>query len=237
MQRARSAHSASFLDAVADRFTALMMSRRTPLHPIEQATRGATSVARASSLQAQKLDDAAAPQDRCCAVLPSHGARIGVAVLSRWIAACRRAHALGELRNGPMTKIEIARVVHDRVEHLSLKEAADLVELVFETMKEILGRGEKVKIAGFGNLVLRDKRERRGRNPQTGEPMVVAARRVLTRSLRRLRGAHRGRRRARALRPPSRRQARKHGLMRDAAATSAADHVAPPAICAGSPPR
>jgi integration host factor subunit alpha len=103
-----------------------------------------------------------------------------VAALSRWIATCGRAYALGELREGSMTKIEIARAVHDRVENLSLKEAAELVELVFETMKEMLGRGEQVKIAGFGNLVLRDKRERRGRNPQTGAPIVVAARRVLT---------------------------------------------------------
>ena len=61
-----------------------------------------------------------------------------------------------------------------------MKEADELVELVFETMKEMLGRGENVRISGFGNFVLRNKRERPGRNPQTGEPLVLAARRVLT---------------------------------------------------------
>jgi integration host factor subunit alpha len=53
------------------------------------------------------------------------------------------------------------------------------VDLVFETMKETLGRGEKIKISGFGNFVLRDKRQRQGRNPQTGEPIVITERRVL----------------------------------------------------------
>ena len=77
-----------------------------------------------------------------------------------------------------MTKKEIARAVYT-VGGLSMKEADELVELVFETMKETLGRGEKIKISGFGNFVLRDKRQRTGRNPQTGEPLIVSARRVL----------------------------------------------------------
>jgi integration host factor subunit alpha len=47
-------------------------------------------------------------------------------------------------------------------------------------MKETLGRGEKIKISGFGNFVLRDKRQRPGRNPQTGEPIKISERRVLT---------------------------------------------------------
>jgi integration host factor subunit alpha len=46
-------------------------------------------------------------------------------------------------------------------------------------MKETLGRGEKIKISGFGNFVLRDKRQRQGRNPQTGDPIVITQRRVL----------------------------------------------------------
>jgi integration host factor subunit alpha len=46
-------------------------------------------------------------------------------------------------------------------------------------MKETLGRGEKIKISGFGNFVLRDKRQRQGRNPQTGDPIVITERRVL----------------------------------------------------------
>jgi integration host factor subunit alpha len=86
----------------------------------------------------------------------------------------------GERRDGSMTKAEIARAVQSRVQDLSLKEAAELVDLVFETMKEMLGRGEKIKVSGFGNWVLRDKDQRRGRNPQTGKTIVLAARRVLT---------------------------------------------------------
>ena len=79
-----------------------------------------------------------------------------------------------------MTKAEIVNAVYSKVGGFSKKEAADIVELVFETVKETLGRGEKIKISGFGNFVLRDKRQRRGRNPQTGEPLTITERRVLT---------------------------------------------------------
>src|SRR5512144_2661047 len=80
----------------------------------------------------------------------------------------------------PMTKADIVQAVYTRLGGFSKEESADLVDLVFETMKETLGRGEKIKISGFGNFVLRDKRERQGRNPQTGDPIVIDARRVLT---------------------------------------------------------
>jgi integration host factor subunit alpha len=79
-----------------------------------------------------------------------------------------------------MTKSEIVAAVYGKVGGFSKKEAADIVELVFETVKETLGRGEKIKISGFGNFVLRDKRQRRGRNPQTGKPLTITERRVLT---------------------------------------------------------
>lgn len=78
-----------------------------------------------------------------------------------------------------MTKTDIVLAVYERVGGFSKREAAELVDMVFETMKETLGRGEKVKISSFGNFVLRDKRERRGRNPQTGEPIIIGERRVL----------------------------------------------------------
>jgi integration host factor subunit alpha len=78
-----------------------------------------------------------------------------------------------------MTKADLARAVQRRVPGLNGKECAELVEQVFETMKEMLGRGERVKIAGFGTLGLRDKRARRGRNPLTGEDIVIVERRVL----------------------------------------------------------
>src|SRR6476659_2138542 len=79
-----------------------------------------------------------------------------------------------------MTKADIVQAVYTRLGGFSKKESADLVDLVFETMKETLGRGEKIKISGFGNFVLRDKRQRPGRNPQTGDPIKISERRVLT---------------------------------------------------------
>jgi integration host factor subunit alpha len=79
-----------------------------------------------------------------------------------------------------MTKADIVQTIYSRLGGFSKKEAADLVDLVFETIKETLGRGEKIKISGFGNFVLRDKRKRQGRNPQTGNPIVITERRVLS---------------------------------------------------------
>jgi integration host factor subunit alpha len=54
------------------------------------------------------------------------------------------------------------------------------VELVFTSLKDVLVKGDKVKISGFGNFVVREKNERVGRNPQTGEQIKISARRVLT---------------------------------------------------------
>ncbi|MBX3182193.1 MAG: integration host factor subunit alpha [Polyangiaceae bacterium] len=80
-----------------------------------------------------------------------------------------------------MTKADIVNAVYaDAGGGYSKKESADLVDDIFETMKEALARGEKIKISGFGNFVLRDKRERQGRNPQTGAPIVIHQRRVLS---------------------------------------------------------
>jgi len=79
-----------------------------------------------------------------------------------------------------MTKAEIVQALYSKVGGFSRKESAELVDLVFEMMKETLGRGEKIKVSGFGNFVLRDKRQRPGRNPQTGQPIRISERRVLT---------------------------------------------------------
>ena len=79
-----------------------------------------------------------------------------------------------------MTKAEIVDSVYERVGGFSKKEAAEVVEAVFDTMKEVLANGEKIKISGFGNFVVRNKKERVGRNPQTGAPIPISARRVLT---------------------------------------------------------
>lgn len=67
-----------------------------------------------------------------------------------------------------------------KVGGFSKKETADIVDLVFDMMKDTLGQGERIKISGFGNFDLRDKRQRPGRNPQTGESISIPARRVLT---------------------------------------------------------
>lgn len=79
-----------------------------------------------------------------------------------------------------MTKADIIEAIHTQVDGFSKKEAADLVEKVFEIMKETLSKGEKLKISGFGNFVVRAKKERLGRNPQTGSPITIAPRRVVT---------------------------------------------------------
>lgn len=78
------------------------------------------------------------------------------------------------------TKYELVQAVYGRLGGFSKKEAADLVDQIFDLMKETLGRGENIKISGFGNFVMRDKNERQGRNPQTGDPITISARRVLT---------------------------------------------------------
>lgn len=78
-----------------------------------------------------------------------------------------------------MTKADLIEAVYSKV-GISKKESADLVEMVFDTMKENLSKGEKIKISGFGNFLVREKRSRMGRNPQTGETMEISARRVLT---------------------------------------------------------
>lgn len=78
-----------------------------------------------------------------------------------------------------MTKADIIESVFEKAE-LSKYEAGKVVDLVFETMKETLVEGEKIKISGFGNFVVRSKHERKGRNPQTGEEITISSRRVLT---------------------------------------------------------
>lgn len=78
-----------------------------------------------------------------------------------------------------ITKADIVERVYKEA-GFSKKEAADLVDLVFKVIKDTLARGEKVKISGFGNFHLKDKEDRVGRNPQTGDAMMISSRRVLT---------------------------------------------------------
>jgi len=78
-----------------------------------------------------------------------------------------------------LTKAEIVDALYERL-GLSKKEAVDFVESVFEILKTELIKGEKIKISGFGNFTVRTKKPRKGRNPQTGEVLEIAGRRVLT---------------------------------------------------------
>ncbi|MCP4605446.1 MAG: integration host factor subunit alpha [Proteobacteria bacterium] len=78
-----------------------------------------------------------------------------------------------------MTKADIIEHVYDKVGGFSKKEAAEVVEVVFHLMKQKLAERQKIKISGFGNFIVRAKKERMGRNPQTGQPIVIQERCVL----------------------------------------------------------
>ncbi len=78
-----------------------------------------------------------------------------------------------------MTKADIFEKVQNEME-LTRREAAELVEAVFAIMKSTLESGENLKISGFGNFIVKQKADRRGRNPQTGEAITIEARRILT---------------------------------------------------------
>ncbi|MDR9389559.1 MAG: integration host factor subunit alpha [Wenzhouxiangella sp.] len=78
-----------------------------------------------------------------------------------------------------LTKAELASMLFDQV-GLNKREAKDFVDAWFETITRALESGEDVKLSGFGNFQLRDKNERPGRNPKTGEEIPISARRVVT---------------------------------------------------------
>ena len=79
-----------------------------------------------------------------------------------------------------MTKADIVEIVHGKLSGYSKAEATKVVELVFESLKEAVATQENVKISGFGNFAVHEKKARMGRNPQTKEPIEISARRVLT---------------------------------------------------------
>lgn len=78
-----------------------------------------------------------------------------------------------------LTKAELAELLFERV-GLNKREAKDMVETFFDEIRDALERGECVKLSGFGNFQLRDKPQRPGRNPKTGEEIPISARRVVT---------------------------------------------------------
>src|SRR5581483_6478668 len=78
-----------------------------------------------------------------------------------------------------LTKADLADLLFEKV-GLNKREAKDMVESFFEEVRLALERGEGVKLSGFGNFQLRDKPQRPGRNPKTGEEIPITARRVVT---------------------------------------------------------
>jgi len=78
-----------------------------------------------------------------------------------------------------LTKADLASALFDEV-GLNKREAKEFVDAFFETIRESLEKGEQVKLSGFGNFDLRDKNQRPGRNPKTGEEIPISARRVVT---------------------------------------------------------
>ena len=78
-----------------------------------------------------------------------------------------------------LTKADIVQAVSHKTNH-TLVQSASLVDALFEIIKETLESGEDVLVSGFGKWAIRAKRERRGRNPQSGEPLMLAPRKVVT---------------------------------------------------------
>ncbi|MFA5242321.1 MAG: integration host factor subunit alpha [Sulfuricella sp.] len=78
-----------------------------------------------------------------------------------------------------LTKAELADMLFEQV-GLNKREAKDMVESFFEEIRMALESGDGVKLSGFGNFELRDKPQRPGRNPKTGEEIPITARRVVT---------------------------------------------------------
>lgn len=78
-----------------------------------------------------------------------------------------------------MTKADIADSIFEKV-GLSKKEAQDIIEIIFDTLKQTFKEGESVKVSDFGTFHVRKKAARRGRNPKTGEDLEISPRKVIT---------------------------------------------------------
>ena len=101
------------------------------------------------------------------------------------LANLQRAMQVAQVRQAAekelptLTKAELAELLFEQV-GLNKREAKDMVETFFDEIRNALERGESVKLSGFGNFQLRDKPQRPGRNPKTGEEIPITARRVVT---------------------------------------------------------
>ena len=90
-----------------------------------------------------------------------------------------RARSQAEKDLPTLTKAELAELLFEQV-GLNKREAKDMVETFFDEIRNALEGGDPVKLSGFGNFQLRDKPQRPGRNPKTGEEIPITARRVVT---------------------------------------------------------
>ena len=87
--------------------------------------------------------------------------------------------ALESIESPALTKAALADLLYDNI-GLNKREAKDMVDALFDIVTERLVSGDDVKITGFGNFQIRSKSSRPGRNPRTGEPVAIEARRVVT---------------------------------------------------------
>jgi integration host factor subunit alpha len=78
-----------------------------------------------------------------------------------------------------MTKADLVERIQANTS-FTKKDSAEMLESVFSIIKNTLEAGEKIKIAGFGNFEVKQKKDRKGRNPQTGESITIEARKVLS---------------------------------------------------------
>ena len=87
--------------------------------------------------------------------------------------------ALESMESPALTNAALADLLYDNI-GLNKREAKDMVDALFDIVTERLVSGDDVKITGFGNFQIRSKSSRPGRNPRTGEPVAIEARRVVT---------------------------------------------------------
>src|SRR3989442_10775615 len=96
-----------------------------------------------------------------------------------WRTCVRTLTQEFENKEMALTKAEMAEALFNQL-GLNKREARELVDLFFEEVRAALSGGEQVKLSGFGNFDLRDKNQRPGRNPKTGQEIPISARRVVT---------------------------------------------------------
>jgi integration host factor beta subunit len=78
----------------------------------------------------------------------------------------------------PMTKSELVTLVAQRLPYMTLKDAEIIVDTIFDSMADALAQGEGIEIRGFGSLKVKDREERVGRNPKTGESVHIPAKKL-----------------------------------------------------------